>query len=83
MSQLNGIFDWTATYLQESEITEVHGIAQKLYPPNQSNKGDKYKSQLPESDIFTLIKKKKRYMTFFSYMFLFSYCELTFNGYSF
>ena len=64
MSQLNGLFDWTCTYLQESEITEVHGIAQPILhtqKPSRSRKFDKHKVLLPGSNITSIIKKKKRY----------------------
>ena len=61
MSELNGFFDWTCTYLDESEITEVHGITQKLFhPPKHSRKVDKHKVGLPGSNIMSIMKMKKR-----------------------
>ena len=60
MSQLNGIFDWTGTYLQESEVTEVHGVTERLFHnQNQSKRTDENRIQ-PDSYILSIMKKKKK-----------------------
>ena len=62
MSQLDGIFDWTCTYLQDSELTEVHGVTKKrMRSSSHSQKSDKFNVYLPGPNISHIMQKKKRY----------------------
>lgn len=60
MAQLDGLFNWTCTYSEASELTETHGVSRKLCLHQRLPQRDKFGVQLPGSDIASILGGKKR-----------------------